>query len=53
MDLQQLWSLFISKEVLKAVFMWRKEGEGWRVFLLVAFPTEKLRSVDNMFPGTP
>lgn len=48
-----LGPFFINKEVLKAVFMQREEGEGWGVFLLLAFPTEKLRSVDNMFPGTP
>lgn len=53
MDLQLLGSFFMNKGVLKAVFMWRKEREGWGVFLLLAFPTEKLRSVDNMFPGTP
>lgn len=46
-------SFFINKEALKAVFMWRKKREGWGVILLLASPTEKLRSVDNMFPGTP
>lgn len=53
MGVQLLGSFFIDNGVLKAVFMRREEEEGWGVFLLLAFPTEKLRSVDNMFPGTP